>query len=300
MSFKDDMSIFFSSKPRLAPDKNPEFFFGSPYEINKELNHDLITILSGGIIHATFPHSFQLHPLNCYVLLYTESGYGKLYLDNNVFSLSANTLLFFKCHEPIKIDIAVSPWEYKVFFIEGKTLDFYYNILPGKSFPLFTLPEYSPIIRSIHKLAQNKTGPHIHYKLTDARLLTDIFTDLLLDSIESEDDNSKTPPYLQEMKSIFDIDYQESYTLDELEEHFSISKYRLCREFHAYFGESPLQYLNMKRIDMARDLLLTTDCRIHEIGSLVGIENTNHFIYLFKKKTGLTPLSYRKKHLNKS
>lgn len=57
----------------------------------------------------------------------------------------------------------------------------------------------------------------------------------------------------------------------------------------------PLQYLNEKRVDAAKELLLTTDYRIHEIGSIVGIDNTNHFIYLFKKFTGMTPLTFRRK-----
>ena len=34
--------------------------------------------------------------------------------------------------------------------------------------------------------------------------------------------------------------------------------------------------------------------KIGVIGQRVGIENTNHFIRLFKDKTGVTPLYYRK------
>ena len=119
-----------------------------------------------------------------------------------------------------------------------------------------------------------------------------------MDTIEADYKEPKIPAYLLEMKALFDIDYQADYSLDELEELFNISKYRLCREFHSFFGEPPLQYLNGKRMELASDLLLTTDYRIHEVGSLVGIDNTNHFIYLFKKKTGLTPFAFKKKNLN--
>ena len=159
---------------------------------------------------------------------------------------------------------------------------------------MFYLPEHSTVIRSINRLTLNDSGGHIRNKLLDSRLLNDIFCDLLIEHIEEGPIKKKLPPYLLEMKALFDLDYQQNYTLDELEELFSISKYRLCREFHASFGSSPLQYLNEKRIDIAKDLLLTTDYRIHEIGSLVGIDNTNHFINLFKKKTGMTPLAFRR------
>ncbi len=81
--------------------------------------------------------------------------------------------------------------------------------------------------------------------------------------------------------------------MEELEEQYHISKYRICREFSAAFGLPPLKYLNKRRIEAAQNLLLSGDKRIHEIAADVGYENTNHFINLFKKETGLTPLVYR-------
>lgn len=58
--------------------------------------------------------------------------------------------------------------------------------------------------------------------------------------------------------------------------------------------KSPLQYLNSVRIEKAKDLLLHSDEKIGVIGQIVGIENTNHFIRIFKEKTGVTPLTYRR------
>ena len=101
------------------------------------------------------------------------------------------------------------------------------------------------------------------------------------------------PEYMSEMKALFDHSYTNNYTLAELEEHFGISKYRLCREFTHYYHISPLQYLNRRRIEVSKDLLLSSNMPIHEVGSLVGIDNTNHFINLFKKYTGTTPFAFK-------
>lgn len=292
----DNPDFFFISPPHLSPDKKPEYFFGNNYIKNPNASRELISILSGGCFETCFPYSFHLHPLNCYMLLYTETGYGKLHLDHNILTLEDNSLLFLKCDKPLKLEIAVSPWNYKMFLLEGNVLDFYYSLLSHEGAPLFSLPSHSPVIRTIQRLTLIKDSSSMRDKLYESRLITDILCDLFMNYIEPENRQEKIPPYLQEMKTLFDTNYQESYTLDELEESFTISKFRLCREFHAYFGESPLQYLNNKRIDIAKDLLQTTDYRIHEIGSLVGIDNTNHFINLFKKQVGLTPLSYRKEY----
>ncbi len=100
------------------------------------------------------------------------------------------------------------------------------------------------------------------------------------------------PGLSAEIHHLFDTQYGENYSLDELENTYSVSKYRICREFSKYYGASPVQYLNHKRIEEAKKLLLTTNDTIHEIGSKVGIHNTNHFINLFKRETGATPLAF--------
>ena len=87
--------------------------------------------------------------------------------------------------------------------------------------------------------------------------------------------------------------YAENHSLEYFEQTLGISRYRLCREFSATFHTSPLQYLQGKKIEAAKSLLLSTDNPIHEVGAMVGIDNTNHFIHLFKKHTGVTPFVYR-------
>ena len=67
----------------------------------------------------------------------------------------------------------------------------------------------------------------------------------------------------------------------------------VCVGDSATLHTSPLQYLQGKKIEAAKSLLLSTDDPIHEVGAMVGIDNTNHFIHLFKKHTGVTPFVYR-------
>jgi AraC-like DNA-binding protein len=48
------------------------------------------------------------------------------------------------------------------------------------------------------------------------------------------------------------------------------------------------------RATKAKELLKYSDQTILEISHLVGIDNVSYFINLFKDRTGLTPLSFRK------
>lgn len=55
------------------------------------------------------------------------------------------------------------------------------------------------------------------------------------------------------------------------------------------------EYVNKKRIEHALYLLQKTDKPINSIAFECGIQDTNYFIKLFKKHTGLTPTQYRAK-----
>ena len=95
------------------------------------------------------------------------------------------------------------------------------------------------------------------------------------------------------MKDTFDHHYADPFSLDIYQDRYHISKYRLCREFSAQFGEPPLRYLNEKRLETAKKMLLTSDLNVQTISSLVGFDNVNHFINLFKKYVGTTPNAFR-------
>jgi len=52
-------------------------------------------------------------------------------------------------------------------------------------------------------------------------------------------------------------------------------------------------YINNKRIEGAKDLLIETDAKIIDIAYHVGFDNLTHFHRQFKKQTGKTPSEYR-------
>ena len=131
-----DPTGYFAAPPRLAAGLTPEAFFGHPYTQNESTRTRLISVLSAGHIQAKFPYHFSLTPLGCHMALYTESGCGKLYTGDMPHALEARSLLVFPCAEPIRIEIAVSPWNYYVFFLDGAPLDFYCGCLPADRFPL--------------------------------------------------------------------------------------------------------------------------------------------------------------------
>lgn len=67
------------------------------------------------------------------------------------------------------------------------------------------------------------------------------------------------------------------------------------REFRHHVGVTPLQYIIDLRVARARELLTHSDCSVAQVAALVGYDNPLYFSRLFRGRTGMSPLQYRKK-----
>lgn len=91
-----------------------------------------------------------------------------------------------------------------------------------------------------------------------------------------------------------DKHYTESLTLDILAAVSHGSPYHLHRVFKRITGQTPVQYIQAKRVTKAQELLKQTHLTVSEIGRQVGISNAAYFVSVFRKHIGYTPAHYRK------
>lgn len=86
---------------------------------------------------------------------------------------------------------------------------------------------------------------------------------------------------------------QKEILLKNVAEKFDMSVRTFNRRFKNATGKTPLQYLQEIRIDMAKDLLQTSNLSVSEIAYKVGYQDMGHFSSLFKKLLSTTPSDYR-------
>lgn len=101
--------------------------------------------------------------------------------------------------------------------------------------------------------------------------------------------------WVELITTYIDAHYNETLTLELLAQLSHGSPYHLHRVFKKVTGITPADYIQQTRISHARQLLDNSKLSVAEIGAAVGLANIPYFITLFKKKTGQTPESYRKK-----
>lgn len=106
-------------------------------------------------------------------------------------------------------------------------------------------------------------------------------------------------PVVQQMKRLIKAYLSENITLTHLAALTNYSEAHLNRIFRKAEGVSVHAYINQKRLDAARKLLLTTDLRIGDIAALCGFDTASYFVRFFKKATDTTPQQFRIDHRQK-
>ncbi|MCC3375457.1 bifunctional transcriptional activator/DNA repair enzyme AdaA [Cohnella sp. REN36] len=102
--------------------------------------------------------------------------------------------------------------------------------------------------------------------------------------------------WVSQILRYIDLHYAETITLESIADACHGSPYHLHRTFKRVRGETPLAYVQRKRIEQAIGDLLGTDRTVAEIAARAGIPNAPYFVTLFKSKTGWTPSRYRELH----
>ena len=82
-------------------------------------------------------------------------------------------------------------------------------------------------------------------------------------------------------------------TLHQMAEAASMSPKYFCRFFYQMTNHTPIEYLNMQRIEYACYALSATDEPVTSIALSCGFNDLSYFIRTFKRYKGVTPRQYR-------
>ncbi|HEU5263331.1 MAG TPA: helix-turn-helix transcriptional regulator [Gaiellaceae bacterium] len=102
--------------------------------------------------------------------------------------------------------------------------------------------------------------------------------------------------HLLRAKDLVDARYREPLDVDDLARAARLSPAHFSREFRREFGESPHQYLQMRRLERAAALLRNTDRSVADICLTVGLRSVGSFTTSFGRTFGMTPTEYRAAH----
>ena len=139
------------------------------------------------------------------------------------------------------------------------------------------------------------------HKITELQGLSSLLVQHLSDEVRKVRENPNfSEPTLLVMEYI-STNLTHTIDLKKLAKHVGYTEYYLSRKFHDETGMRISDYINLQRIEYAKDLLLNTKLTVTAISELLQYTSLSYFGKIFKEKTGTSPQDYRlKKGRNKN
>jgi AraC family transcriptional regulator len=106
------------------------------------------------------------------------------------------------------------------------------------------------------------------------------------------------PWQLRLARNTINAHLEEELSLEKLAHECRVSVTHFAKAFARSTGISPHRWLMQRRVDVAKDLMLTTDSSLVEISLKCGFSDQSHFTRVFAEATGETPGRWRQIQLN--
>ncbi len=106
-----------------------------------------------------------------------------------------------------------------------------------------------------------------------------------------EEENEPMP--VRMAKQFINLHLEDKITLEEVADHCSVSTFYFCKLFKTTTGMTLTEYVNRRRIESAKRLLLQPGTRVTRVAYDVGYQSLSQFNRSFLKYAGCSPTVFR-------
>lgn len=278
-------------------------------EIKNHENQTIVKVFRSVASHRL--ELFRIHKHIEYELAIIEDGTG-IYRSNRIYNINPNDLFYFKSNElhcatnifsdtMTLLNIYISPLYFKTLTHIGEDSENFGVNFVSLTFPENKLNDFMDnasiecVRNHIYKIIsefENKKPNFIFMVKTHLNAI-------LIELSRCCSNKSTRYLYSRNTKLIFqtidfiDNNYSGNLSLQSIAENVNLEKTYLSSLFKKVMGISVWDYVEMKRIEKALNLIRTTEENILNIALQSGFNNTANFNKVFKKHTGSMPKNFR-------
>lgn len=238
--------------------------------------------------HIVRTEGYPLHQI-----LYCTKGSGTLLFDGKTYTISPCTAIFMPANYPHEYYANEDIWDLHWIAPAGYALD---DLL--RQFGL-TEPQVYP-------LAETKMLEHIFRKMHESIRADSVFGnyrasgflyDFLIEFyhiISAESITGAPNPALMKAVDYINYHFASEITMNDLCSVSGVSKQYLCLLFRNTLNTRPMEYIAKRRLQAAKEMLVSTEKSIEDISAEVGFCTSSYFCKLFKRYEGMTPSAFRR------
>lgn len=97
---------------------------------------------------------------------------------------------------------------------------------------------------------------------------------------------------LETGKKFIEMHFCENIHVEQIAQESGISQYHFFRLFKSVYGVSPYQYIKIKKLEMAREMILKNDCPVSLVALDAGYSDLFSFSKAYKKHFGVAPSAH--------
>ena len=233
-----------------------------------------------------------LHIHESLEIFYNARDEVSFLVNGTVYPVKAGQVLISR---PGDVHVCIFPesksYLYSCLWIDTELSSPLFSFLTENDFsPLITPEENSPILDLLEELDRIKDDESL-----GTRALTLILS-VLSELSRVPREQRQTAPLPESLAAIIryiDAHFAEIRSVSELGEKFFVSPSTLNRHFRTHLHTAPREYIEAKRLSHAL-MLLKSGASVTKAAEESGFPDCSHFILLFKKKFGKTPLRYKR------
>lgn len=151
------------------------------------------------------------------------------------------------------------------------------------------------VLSLLHKLLATVETSSAGYNQVISGITLQILGILNAVSMQQEDGHDPTAKLISTAKFMLEESLDKPVDMEKLVRGLPMGYSKFRKAFKQSTGESPNQYHLNLRLNRAKGLLASTALNINEVASQTGFDSLFYFSKLFKKKTGVSPKSFRLK-----
>ncbi len=235
---------------------------------------------------------FNLHTHDYYEIYCFLRGDAKYFIDGNIYSLRPGDILFIKKSESHRL-LLNSPIPY-----ERIIITFYADALFGENAnSILAFFDALPVgANNMYPAYMNKDKNWHYYinkminteDITKRRLYLSVLVTELYENYKKTIDIQKPKDVILDIINYINTHLFKTLSLEFICNEFYISKTHLNRKFRALTGSSAWEYITVKRLFAAKDMLQNGESPT-KIFEKCGFNDYTTFFKAYKKKFGISP-----------
>lgn len=236
---------------------------------------------------GTKNHKYGPEIRNHYLFVLVNRGEATLYGKKKI-KFGTHDMLVMCPGEKIYYE-ADTPWSIQWVGLYGNGIEKYVKKLGiGTENPILKIPFYRELESILDKLYSLSDDTSLSAKLKKTGFIYQFFSTLF----ECSDYKTGEDIVLTAVK-IIDYNLANALSVEKLAQTLHLNASYFTRIFTKRLGISPKQYITVKRLERAKELLRETNASVYEISNSAGFSDQLYFSRVFKKYEKSTPTQYR-------